>query len=219
MAKETVEVLIEGGKATAAPPLGPALGPLKINIGEVVIEINKKTAAFKGMKVPVKVIVDTETKTFEIEIGTPPASGLIKKELGLQKGSNIPNKDKVANMAMEDVVKVAQMKQDAFYSKTIKEASKIIIGSANAMGILVEGKIAVEINKDINAGKYDEVFNSQKTEVSNDKRAILKEQMNVFNKQYIGELAKIAANKKAKEDKDAKKESVAEKKVAPAKKK
>ena len=65
MAKETIETLIEGGKASAAPPLGPALGPLKVNIGQVVADINKKTADFKGMKVPVKVIVDTKTKEFE----------------------------------------------------------------------------------------------------------------------------------------------------------
>ena len=96
MAKETVESLVEGGKASAAPPLGPALGPLKINIGQVVAEINKKTAAFAGMKVPIKIIVDTETKEFEVEVGSPPVSELIKKELGLEKGSGTPNKNKIA---------------------------------------------------------------------------------------------------------------------------
>ena len=157
MGKESVDALVEGGKASAAPPLGPALGPLKVNIGQVVAEINKKTEAFKGMKVPVKVIVDTETKEFEIEIGTPPVSGLIKKELSMQKGSGYPNKDKVANMAIEDAIKVAKMKQDAFFNATLKGAVKIVIGSANAMGVLVEGKTAVEINPEIDAGEYDDV--------------------------------------------------------------
>ena len=83
MAKQTVDVLIEGGKATAAPPLGPALGPTGVNIGQVVADINKKTADFKGMKVPVTVIVDTEDKSFDLEIGTPPVSELIKKEINL----------------------------------------------------------------------------------------------------------------------------------------
>ena len=205
MGKESIDVLIEGGKASAAPPLGPALGPLKINIGQVVAEINKKTQAFKGMKVPVKVIIDTETKEFEIEIGTPPASGLIKKELNLKSGSGYPNKDKVANMAMEDVVKVAMMKQDAFFSNGVKQASKIIIGSANAMGILVEGKIAVEINPDVDAGKYDDIFNAEKTDVSDDKRKQLAEQLDAVQKVHAPFLQRLAASKKAKAEKEEKK--------------
>jgi large subunit ribosomal protein L11 len=205
MGKESIDVLIEGGKASAAPPLGPALGPLKINIGQVVAEINKKTQAFKGMKVPVKVIIDTETKEFEIEIGTPPASGLIKKELNLKSGSGYPNKDKVANMAMEDVVKVAMMKQDAFFSNGVKQASKIIIGSANAMGILVEGKIAVEINPDVDAGKYDDIFNAEKTDVSDDKRKQLAEQLDEVQKIHAPFLQRLAASKKAKAEKEEKK--------------
>ena len=82
---QTVDALVEGGKASAAPPLGPALGPLGVNIGQVVAEINKKTADFKGMQVPVKVIIDTDTKEFEIKIGTPPAAELIKQEAGIKK--------------------------------------------------------------------------------------------------------------------------------------
>jgi large subunit ribosomal protein L11 len=81
MAEQTVESLVEGGKATAAPPLGPALGPLGVNIGQVVAEINKKTESFKGMQVPVKVIVDSETKDFKVTVGTPPASALINSAL------------------------------------------------------------------------------------------------------------------------------------------
>ena len=205
MAKESIDVLIEGGKATAAPPLGPALGPLKVNIGQIVAEINKKTAAFKGMKVPVKVTIDTETKVFDISIGTPPVSGLIKKELNLKKASGYPNKDKVANMAMQDVIKVAQMKRDAFFAKDMKAAAKIVIGSCNAMGILVEGKIAVDINPDVDAGMYDELFTNETTEVSAEKRAVLEEQLQTFKKRFAGELAKIAAQKKAKAEKEEKK--------------
>ena len=79
MAKEKVEVMVEGGKATAAPPLGPALGPMGVNIGQVIAKINEKTKAFAGMKVPVKVIIDKSTKAFDIEVGTGPttsASGI-----------------------------------------------------------------------------------------------------------------------------------------------
>src|SRR5512137_764199 len=101
MPKQTVEALVEGGKATAAPPLGPALGPLGVNIGKVVAEINKKTEAFKGMKVPVKVSVDTATKEFTISVVTPPAAQLIKTEAGLEKASGRPNTERVGDLRIE----------------------------------------------------------------------------------------------------------------------
>lgn len=214
MAKEKIEVLVEGGKATAAPPLGPALGPMKVNIGEVVAEINKKTSAFKGMKVPVSVIIDTETKKFDIEIGTPPTSQLIKKELNLQKASAIPNKDKVANMSIEQVIKIAKMKSDSFLINNLKSAVKTVVGSANAAGVLVEGKTAVEINPDIDAGKFDKEIQAETTEHPAEKNEILKTQLAEVRKQFAGELEKIAAAKKSKADSDAKKASKAEKAVA-----
>jgi len=108
MPTQIVETLVNGGQATAAPPLGPALGPLGVNIGQVVQEINKKTAAFKGMQVPVKVNVDTDTKEFDISIGTPPASALIKKEAGIEKGSGNPKADKVADVLIEQIIKIAK---------------------------------------------------------------------------------------------------------------
>ena len=98
MATETVDALIEGGKASAAPPLGPALGPIGVNIGQVISAINQKTAEFKGMQVPVKVIIDKSDKSFTIEVGTPPASALIKKEASIEKGSGNPLADKVADL-------------------------------------------------------------------------------------------------------------------------
>ena len=84
---DTVEVLVEGGRATPGQPLGPALGPLGVNIPKIVAEINNKTRAFDGMKVPVKIIIDSKTKDFEIKVGTPPTASLITKELGVEKGS------------------------------------------------------------------------------------------------------------------------------------
>ncbi|MAG78671.1 50S ribosomal protein L11 [archaeon] len=207
MAKETVESLVEGGKASAAPPLGPALGPLKVNIGQVVAEINKKTEAFKGMKVPVKVIVDTETKEFEIEVGTPPISQLIKKELGLKKGAGIPNKDFQGNLGLEQAIKVAKMKMNSLFVNNLKSAVKTVAGSCNSMGILVEGMTAVEFNKAVEAGKFNKELESENSEISNEKKKTLDEQLQVVKKKFIGELEKIAAAKKAKADKEAKKEA------------
>src|SRR3989338_3580506 len=162
MASQTVEALVAGGKATAAPPLGPALGPLGVNIGQVVSDINKKTAVFNGMQVPVKVIVDTDTKKFEIRIGTPPASELILKEAGVEKGSGSPNTDRVADVVIEQIIKIAKMKEDSLLGNDLKAKIKEIIGTCNSMGILVEGKPAVETIKDVNAGKFDKEIKEEK---------------------------------------------------------
>ena len=176
MASQTVEALVAGGKATAAPPLGPALGPLGVNIGQVVSDINKKTAVFNGMQVPVKVIVDTDTKKFEIRIGTPPASALILKEAGVEKGSGNPNTDKVADVVIEQIIKIAKMKEDNLLGNDLKAKIKEIIGTCNSMGILVEGKPAVEAIKEVNAGKFDKEIREEKTELSAEEKAHLEEE-------------------------------------------
>lgn len=85
MAKETLELLVEGGKASPGPATAPKLSEYKLNIGEVFDEINKKTKEYAGMNVPVKLIIDKKTRKYTIKIGTPPVSSLIKKELGLKK--------------------------------------------------------------------------------------------------------------------------------------
>ena len=159
MAKESVDALVNGGKATAGPPLGPALGPKGVNIGQVIAEINKKTEAFTGMQVPVKVTIDTETKEFEISVGTPPASGLILKEAGIQKGSGKPESEFVADVNMDQIVKVAKQKETATLGTSLKAKAKEIMGTCNSMGVTVEGKRAVETIADVNSGKYDDKFN------------------------------------------------------------
>lgn len=161
MAKETIEVLIEGGKATAAPPLGPALGPMKVNIGQVVADINKKTADFKGMKVPVKVIVDTETKEYNIEIGTPPASQLVKSELGIKKGSGTPDKDYVADMTIDQIKKVARMKFDALLANDLSGAVREIAGTCYSLGVKIDGKKPRDFIADVKAGKYNSQLNEE----------------------------------------------------------
>ncbi len=166
MAKQSVEALVNGGQATAAPPLGPALGPLGINIGQVIQEINKKTAAFKGMQVPVKIIVESSNKTFEVTVGTPPAYSLIKKEAGLEKGSSNPLTDKVADLRMEQIIKIAKMKEDNLLGKGLKNKIKEIMGTCRSMGIKVEGVDAQEALKLVNAGKFDKKIQEEKTELS-----------------------------------------------------
>lgn len=171
MAKQTVETLIQGGKATAAPPLGPALGPTGVNIGQVVAEINKKTADMAGMQVPVKVIVDSETKAFSIEIGTPPAAALIKKEAGIQKGASNPMTDKVADLKIEQIIKIAKMKEDALLGAQLKSKVKEIVGTCQSMGILVEGMSAQKALQAITAGEFDVKIASGKTEITAEEKA------------------------------------------------
>ena len=158
MAKETIEILIDGGKATPGPPLGPAIGPLGINMMQVVEQINQKTADFEGMKVPVKIIVDVGTKEFEVTVGTPPTTALIKDELNIEKGSQDPGVDKVADLTVEQALKVARMKFDALLSNDYKNATKEVIGTCVSMGLTVEGKDPREVQQEIDQGTYDDKF-------------------------------------------------------------
>jgi len=176
MAKQSVDVLIEGGKATAAPPLGPALGPTGVNIGQVVAEINKKTADLKGMQVPVKVTVDSSTREFTIEIGTPPAAALIKKEAGIQKGAANPLTDKVADLAIEQVIKIAKTKEDSLLGADLKGRVREIVGTCQSMGVMVEGMDAQDALKAIAEGKFDQEILSGKTELSVEEKEKLAEE-------------------------------------------
>ncbi len=152
---DVVEVLVPGGRANPGPPLGPSLGPLGINIKKVVDEINKKTAEFNGMTVPVKISVDA-SKNFTVEVGTPPTSALVLAEIGVEKGSGTPNTVQVGNMTMDQILSVVNRKKGAFLSYTKKNAAKEVIGTCVSLGVTVEGKKAKEIYADINAGKYDD---------------------------------------------------------------
>jgi large subunit ribosomal protein L11 len=156
--KKVVELLINGGQANAGPPLGPALGPLGVNTMAVVNKINELTRDYAGMKVPVKVTVDVENKTFEIALGTPTASALIVSELKIEKGSGTPNTAKVGNLSMEQVVRIAKIKRPELLAPTLKSATKEMLGTCVSIGVTVEGKDPREVQKEIDEGKYAELF-------------------------------------------------------------
>ena len=158
MGEQKVSALVTGGGASAGPPLGPALGPLGVNIMEVIKAINDKTTDFEGMKVPVTVIVDTDTKKYEIEIGIPSAAALILKEAGLQKGSGASGSEWVGDVTMDSIVKVANTKLDKSYASSLKSVAKTIIGTCLALGIKVEGKTPKEITAEVTEGKWDAKF-------------------------------------------------------------
>ena len=153
---QKISSLVTGGKASAGPPLGPSLGPLGVNIMEVINAINEKTKDFEGMKVPVTVSVDPDTKKWEIEIGIPSAAALILKEAGIQKGSGTSGTEWVADIGMEAIVKVANVKLETSYASSIKSVAKTIIGTCVPLGIKIEGMTPKEITAEINEGKWDE---------------------------------------------------------------
>jgi large subunit ribosomal protein L11 len=156
--KKTVELLVNGGQANAGPPLGPALGPLGVNVMMIVNKINEITKDYAGMKVPVKVIVDPETKEFDVTVGTPTASALIVSELKITKGSGTPNTAKVGNLTMDQVIRISKIKRAELLARTLKSAAKEILGGCVSMGVTVEGKDPRDVQKDVDAGKYDDAL-------------------------------------------------------------
>ena len=197
MAMQTVEALVNGGKASAGPPLGPALGPIGVNIGQVIAEINKKTAAFTGMQVPIKVNVDTTTKGFTVTVGTPPASALIIKEAGVEKGSGAPNTDKIADLLIEQIIKIAKMKEDSLLGKSLKNKIKEIIGTCNSMGVMVEGVPAIDAIKLVNEGKFDAEIKAEKTQLTEEELKKLEEERKRLAEEMTRRRAELEATAKA----------------------
>lgn len=173
---QEIQALIEGGNASAGPPLGPQLGPLGVNIGEVVNEINEKTKEFEGMQVPVTVIVEEDSNEFEVDVGTPPVSALIKKEVNLDTLSSNPHEEKVANMRIEQCIKLGKAKMPDLNSPTLKSAVKQIVASCTTSGVLVENKDPREVIRKIDEGKYDEKIENEKTELSEEEKEELRKE-------------------------------------------
>ena|SRR5215467_4148366 len=156
--KKIINVLVIGGEASAGPPLGPALGPLGVNVLGIVNEINKQTSDFKGMRVPVKVEVDQESKQFQVAVGTPTTSALIAKESGIPKGSAKPNTDFAGELTIDKVITIARNKISGSYAKDVRSATKEVVGSCVSMGVKIEGKDAREFMDELNSGKWDSKF-------------------------------------------------------------
>ncbi|MBI3587789.1 50S ribosomal protein L11 [Candidatus Micrarchaeota archaeon] len=162
MAKTTIAAMVEGGKASAAPPLGPALGPSGLPINDVIAKINEKTKDFAGMQVPVKVEFEKGSKAFEITVGTPPTSALVKKELGLaapvKEEAGVKGKKAIGNLTIAQVKKIASMKGSSILAHDAKGAVKEVCGTCLSLGATVEGKSPKEVMKLIDEGKFDKEF-------------------------------------------------------------
>jgi large subunit ribosomal protein L11 len=132
-----IKLQLPAGKATPAPPVGPALGQHGVNIMGFCKEFNAKTANQAGLIIPV-VITVYQDRSFSFILKTPPAAVLIKKELGLESGSGVPNRTKVGKLTKDQVRKIAEMKMPDLNAANIESAMKMIAGTARSMGVTIE---------------------------------------------------------------------------------
>ena len=170
-----IKLLTEGGNLTPGPALSQKLGPIGINVNQVIEGVNKETSDFKGLKVPVELDIDSTTKKFEVKVFSPPASELMKKEIGIEKGSGAQNKIQVANASIEQVISVAKSKYPNMLSRDLKAAVKSIVGTCGSLGILIENKEPSEIQEELAQGKYDKEIQEEKTQMSEEKKKELDE--------------------------------------------
>jgi large subunit ribosomal protein L11 len=154
-----VEAMVEGGKASGGPPIGPALGPTGVNIFQVVTKINEVTTPFTGLKVPVTIIVNPSDKSFTVEVGTPPTSALVLKEIGQPKGSSEPNNKVIGNLTIDQLKAIAKAKSDDISALSMKTAVMIVSGTCISMGVTIEGKNAKEFQQDLRNGIWDGQLN------------------------------------------------------------
>ncbi|HTZ42059.1 MAG TPA: 50S ribosomal protein L11 [Candidatus Omnitrophota bacterium] len=168
-----IKLLIDAGAMKPGPALSQKLGPTGINVNQVITKVNDATRKFEGMKVPVEVDINTSTKNIEVFVSSPPASGLLKREAGVEKGSGIPSKTKVGNLSIEQIISVAKSKYPNLLARNMKNAVREIVGTCVSLGILIENKLPSEIQAEISAGKYDREILSERTETSAEKKSAL----------------------------------------------
>jgi len=161
----TIKVIVQGGKANPAPPLGPSLAAAKVDTAKVIDAINEKTKDFNGMEVPVTVNIDPKTKEFEISVGTPSLTALVRKELNVKTLAkspfNVYKKDEVTeefkdSLKFEQVVKITRMKMNDIKTDDLKKAVKQVVAFCVSSGVYIEDKKPKEIIKEIDEGKWDE---------------------------------------------------------------
>ena len=194
-----IKLLIEGGNMTPGPALSQKLGPAGINLGQVIQKVNDSTKDFKGLKVPVELEVDLGTKEFEVNVFSPPVSELLKRELGIEKGSGIQGKMQAANASIEQIISVAKTKLPTMLCNDLKTAVKTIVGTCVSLGVLVESKSATRVEREIDAGKYDKEIQEEKTETSPEKKAKLDKYFKALHTKQEKAIEQEEAEKEAEE--------------------
>src|SRR4030042_6246454 len=161
-----VKLLVDGGAMKPGPALSQKLGPLGIPVNNVIQKVNEATKSFEGIQVPVELNIDPATREFEVKVFSPPVSGLLKRELKIEKGSGAQKKVRVGNDSIEQIISIAKTKLPNMLCKDFKSAVKTIAGTCVSLGILIENKPAAEVEKEIDSGKYDKEINQMITETS-----------------------------------------------------
>lgn len=155
MVEKKFNFIVPGGGATGGPPIGPALGPMGVNIMQIVAEINKQTGDYKGTPVPVDVVIDTDTKEFKVKVGMLSTFALLTQAAGITKGSGTPHSAKVGDIAFDQLVTVAKKKKAGLYAASLKTAVREVLGTCVSMGVTVDGKPAKDVEAQIKGGEYD----------------------------------------------------------------
>ena len=184
-----IKLLIDGGAMQPGPALVQKIGPLGLNVGQIIQQVNDATKNFKGLKVPVEIFVEPSTKKIEVRVSSPSVAELLKKELGLEKGSGLQKKQKIANASIEQIISIAKTKQNDLLCKDMKSSVKTIIGTCVSLGVLVENSPASEVGQLIDEGKFAEEIKKGLTETSPEKKKSLDEYFLKVKKQQE-ELAK-----------------------------
>lgn len=153
-----IKVQVKGGEAKPEPPLGPAIADAGLNVTEVIENINKLTEKYKGYTVTVKVIIDLDTKSYNINVELPTTTSLLLSIAGASEPSGDPAHKKIGNVGFEDIVRAAILKKSDLTAKTLKAAIKSILGSAKSVGLTVDGKDPKEVSKEVDQGLYDEII-------------------------------------------------------------
>jgi len=170
-----IKLIVEGGNMKPGPAVAQQIGPLGINIGKVISDVNEKTAGFKGTKVPITLVVNIKTKEYTIKVFSPPVSELIKKELKIEAGSGESGSTVVGNMAFENVVGIARTKMPNLLAKDLRAAVRLVVGTCVSLGCLIDSKSPKEIEIEIESGNYDKEINDEITEASAEKKKKLDE--------------------------------------------
>jgi large subunit ribosomal protein L11 len=194
-----IKLLVDGGAMKPGPALSQKLGPLGIPVNNVIQKVNEATKSFDGIQVPIELNVDPSTREFEIKVFSPPVSGLLKKELKIEKGSVAQKKILVGNASIEQIISIAKTKSPNMLCKDFKSAVKTIAGTCVSLGILIENKSATEVEKEIAEGKYDKEINHEQTETSPEKKKELDEYFSKIKKEQDRILQQEKAAKEAAE--------------------
>ena len=198
-----IKLLVEGGNMKPGPALSQKLGPVGIPMNRVLQKINDATKNFNGLKVPVELEINPSTKEFEVNVFSPPVSELLKSELKIEKGAGAHKKLQVANASIEQIISVAKTKLPNMLCKDLKSAVKTVVGTCVSLGVLIENKSAVEIEREIAEGKFDNEIKQEKTETSPEKKKKLDDYFKEIKEQQEKIIKQEQAAKEAETQKPA----------------